>query len=65
MLTDSQLIDAFSKGLEVKRQEVEKLEKLLLRAAWVLEEHDNIANIKYVSTTLVSEIKQYLKIPVA
>lgn len=65
MIHDSQLIDAFSKGLEVKRKEVEMAERLLLRAATLLEDHDKIANIKYVSVALVDEIKQFLKIPVA
>lgn len=63
MATDSQLIDAFSRGLQIKEEELKNAERLLLRAATLLEEHDNIANIKYASAALVNEIKVQLKIP--
>lgn len=62
MATDAQLIDAFSKGLQVKEQEVLELNRLLGDALHLLDFGNSLTNYEYLKGALIDKIKQQLKI---
>lgn len=60
MTTDSQLIDAFSKGLEIREKELMLARKLLDRSKELLENYNKIVNIEALKEAHLENVKNFL-----